>query len=393
MQMTTAAPSPQTTQHPMSLHIGIECDRGGAGRVISELMTHLPDAGFGFRGIVANQPNTAVDHSTVHSFAPQRASLMRRLHGARTSIRAALNEFKPDIVASHFAMYSAPGIDFLKDTLTISHFHGPWSEESLQEGEGNTAVAVKSYLEGAVYRRSHRVIVLSNAFGDLVTTRFGVDPGKVRLVPGSVDTKRFALDTPRSDSRAALDLPLDRPILVTVRRLVNRMGLSSLIDAMTYVAAAVPDVLLCIAGQGPLKRSLQAQAERLGLMRNIRFLGFVAEEALPHLFYAADINVVPTIALEGFGLVAAEAMAAGTPSMVTPVGGLPEVVGGLSQNLIFSGTEATDIAEGLIGALTGALGLPAREECREYIEGRFNSRLMALRTAEVYRELIEHAAS
>ncbi len=393
MQMTTDAPSPQTTQHPMSLHIGIECDRGGAGRVISELMTHLPDAGFGFRGIVANQPNTTVAHSTVHSFAPQRGGLIRRLHSARTSIRAALNEFKPEIVASHFAMYSAPGIDFLKDTLTISHFHGPWSEESSQEGDGNTAVALKSYLEGSVYRRSHRVIVLSNAFGDLVTTRFGVDPDRVRLVPGSVDTKRFALETPRSDSRAALDLPPDRPILVSVRRLVNRMGLSSLIDAMTYVVAAVPDVLLYIAGEGPLKRSLQAQAERHGLMRNIRFLGFVADEALPHLFYAADINVVPTIALEGFGLVAAEAMATGTPSMVTPVGGLPEVVGGLSQNLIFSGTKATDLAEGLIGALTGALRLPGREECREYIEGRFNSRLMALRTAEVYRELIEHAPS
>jgi glycogen(starch) synthase len=377
----------------MSLHIGIECDRGGAGRVISELMTHLPDAGFGFRGVMANQPNTALQHSTVHSFAPQRAGLIRRLQCARTSIRAAINEFKPEVVASHFAMYSAPGIDFLKNTLTISHFHGPWSDESLQEGDGNTAVAMKSYLEGAVYRRSHRVIVLSNAFGDLVTTRFGVDPGKVRLVPGSVDTKRFALDTPRSDSRSALDLPLDRPILVTVRRLVNRMGLSSLIDAMKYVVAVVPDVLLCIAGQGPLKRSLQAQAERLGLMRNIRFLGFVTEEALPHLFYAADINVVPTIALEGFGLVAAEAMAAGTPSIVTPVGGLPEVVSGLSQTLIFSGIKATDIAEGLIGALTGALRLPARQECREYIESRFTSRLMALRTAEVYSELIEHAAS
>ncbi len=392
MQMTTAEPSPQTTQHPMSLHIGIECDRGGAGRVISELMTHLPDAGFGFRGIVANRPNNPIDQSTVHSFAPQRAGLIRRLHSARTSIRAAIDEFRPEIVASHFAMYSAPGIDYLKDTLTISHFHGPWSEESLQEGDGNTSVAVKSYLEAAVYRRSHRVIVLSNAFRDLVTTRYGVDPDKVRLVPGSVDTKRFALDTPRNDSRTTLDLPLDRPVLVTVRRLVNRMGLSSLIDAMTYVAAAVPDVLLCIAGQGPLKRSLQAQAERRGLMRNIRFMGFVTEEALPHLFYAADINVVPTIALEGFGLVAAEAMAAGTPSMVTPVGGLPEVVGGLSQNLIFSGTKATDLADGLIGTLTGTLRLPAREECREYIERRFNSRLMALRTAEVYNELIEHAA-
>lgn len=388
MQLSTDSP-PLSLQHPMSLHIGIECDRGGAGRVISELMTHLPEAGFGFRGIVANSPSTAVSDGTVSSFAPARAGLLKRLHKARNAIRAALDEFKPDIVASHFAMYSAPGIDLLKDMRTISHFHGPWSEESLQEGEHNTAVAAKSYLEAAVYRRSHRVIVLSNAFADLITSRFGVDPGRVRLVPGSVNTKRFALETPRADSKVALDLPLDRPILVTVRRLVNRMGLAQLIDAMTQVTAAIPDVLLCIAGQGPLRGSLQVQVERLGLTRNIRFLGFVAEDALAHLFYSADINVVPTIALEGFGLVAAEAMATGTPSMVTPVGGLPEVVGGLSQNLIFSDTNAPDIAEGLIGALTGAIELPTRWQCREYIENNFSSRLMALRTVEVYRELIE----
>jgi glycosyltransferase involved in cell wall biosynthesis len=390
----TTDPTPHPLPHPMSLHIGIECDRGGAGRVISELMTHLPEAGFGFRGIVANPTSTtAATDGTVSSFAPAQAGLLRRLHGARTSIRAALDEFKPDIVASHFAMYSAPGMDLLKGTLTISHFHGPWSEESSQEGEGNTAVAAKSYLEGTVYRRADRVIVLSNAFANLVTTRFGVDPGRVRLVPGSVDTKRFALATPRADSKAALGLPADRPILVAVRRLVNRMGLASLIDAMTQVAAAIPDVLLCIAGQGPLRTSLEAQVERLGLAPNISFLGFVAEDALPHLFYSADINVVPTIALEGFGLVAAEAMATGTPSMVTPVGGLPEVVGGLSHSLIFSGTKAKDIAEGLIGALTGATELPTRAQCREYIRNNFSSRLMALRTAHVYRELIDQGRS
>ncbi len=389
MQTTPGSPD-QTPPHPLSLHIGIECDRGGAGRVISELMTHLPEAGFGFRGIVANPlTTTGGNDGTVKSFAPAQASLLRRLHGARTSIRTAIDQFKPDIVASHFAMYSAPGMDLLRHTRSVSHFHGPWSEESLQEGAGNTAVAAKSYLEGVVYRRAHRVIVLSNAFGELITSRYGVDPGRIRLVPGSVDIKRFTLTAPRSQSRIALNLPSDRPILLTVRRLVNRMGLASLIDAMRSVTAAIPDVLLCIAGQGPLRTSLQVQVERLGLNHNVRFLGFVTEDALPHLFYSADINVVPSMTLEGFGLVAAESMATGTPSMVTPVGGLPEVVGGLSHNLIFSGTQSADIAEGLIGALTGAIKLPTRDQCRSYIQNNFSSTLMAQRTAQVYRELID----
>jgi glycosyltransferase involved in cell wall biosynthesis len=379
----------QREPHPVSLHIGIECDRGGAGRVISELMTHLPGAGFGFRGIVAHPPTAAgANDGGVKSFAPAQASLLRRLHGARTAIRTAIDQFKPDIIASHFAMYSAPGMDLLKSTRIVSHFHGPWSEESSQEGARNTTVAAKLYLEGAVYRRAHRVIVLSNAFGELVASRYGVDPGRIRLVPGSVNIRRFTLTTPRSHSRVALNLPLDRPILVTVRRLVNRMGLASLIDAMSSIAATIPEVLLCIAGQGPLRTTLQAQVERLGLTRHVHFLGFVTEDALPHLFYSADINVVPSMALEGFGLVAAESMATGTPSMVTPVGGLPEVVGGLSQNLIFSGTQSTDIAEGLIAALTGATKLPTRDQCRNYIQNNFSSTLMAQRTAQVYRELI-----
>lgn len=371
----------------MSLHIGIECDRGGAGRVISELMAHLPSAGIGFRGIVANPPANPEHSGTVRSFATPRTSLIKRLCSARTCIRTALNEFKPDVVSSHFAMYSAPGMDLVKNVPTVSHFHGPWSDESLQEGNGTAAAAIKCYLERTVYMRSQRVIVLSKAFADVITTRFGVDPDRVRLVPGSVDTERFALRTPRCESRTMFSLPHDRPILVTVRRLVNRMGLSTLIDAMQEVVAAVPDVLLCIGGQGPLRKPLEKQVEHLGLLHNIQFRGFIPDDLLPHFYYAADINVVPTLALEGFGLVAAEAMATGTPSMVTPIGGLPEVVGELSKDLIFSGPRSNDISEGLIAALNGKIQLPSREECRDYIARKFNSRLMALRTAAVYREL------
>jgi len=244
-----------------------------------------------------------------------------------------------------------------------------------------------------VYRRADRVIVLSEAFARLVTESFGVAPERVRLVPGSVDIGRFELSTPREKSRAALGLPLDRPVLVSVRRLVHRMGLATLIEAMPAIVAAVPEVLLCIAGTGPLRPALEAQVDRLGLREQVRFLGFVTEEMLPHLYYAADLNLVPTTALEGFGLVAAEAMATGTPSMVTPVGGLPEVVGGLSEDLVFAATDAGAIAEGVIQALRGGTRLPTREACRAYVQENFSSGLMAERTAAVYRELLREEVS
>jgi glycosyltransferase involved in cell wall biosynthesis len=379
---------------PMSLHIGIEYDRGGAGRVISELMLSLPDAGFRFRCLVGGPMNAnAMTGGIVDSFAPAEASLLQRLRGARRGIGRALQTFQPEIVASHFAMYTAPALDLLQGRRNVTHFHGPWCSESREEGKGRAAAAMKQRLEAAVYRRANRVIVLSEAFGRLVTSTFGVAEERVRLVPGSVDTERFALTGPREDSRRALGLPLDRPVLVAVRRLVHRMGLATLLEAMPAIVRAEPEVLLCLAGSGPLRGALEAQVEALGLKDHVRFLGFVTEAMLPHLYYAADLNLVPTTALEGFGLVAAEAMATGTPSMVTPVGGLPEVVGGLSQELIFASMSAGDIAEGVIGALRGGIKLPARADCRAYVQENFRSALMAERTARVYRELMEEEPS
>lgn len=374
---------------PLSLQIGIEYGRGGAGRVFSELMLHLPSAGYDFHGLVGSPGNASEQTGgVVQSFAPEGAGLGRRLLGARRYIRKALKAENPQIVASHFALYTAPALDLLRRRRTVSHFHGPWSTESLEEGNAHFVGALKGQLEGAVYRGADRVIVLSKSFGELVTRSFGVKPDRVRLVPGSVDTERFARTGSREESRRLLGLSLDRPILLSVRRLVHRMGLATLIEAMPAIVAAVPEVMLCIGGQGPLRAALEAKVAELNLTRNVQFLGFIEEAALPPLYAAANINLVPTRALEGFGLVAAEAMATGTPSMVTPIGGLPEIVNPLSESLVFRSCSAGDMAAGIIGALRGELRLPDGEQCRKYIQENFSSSLMAQRTAAVYNELL-----
>jgi glycosyltransferase involved in cell wall biosynthesis len=166
------------------------------------------------------------------------------------------------------------------------------------------------------------------------------------------------------------------------------MGLHTLIEAMPAIVAKVPEVLLCIGGRGPMLAELTAMVEQRGLKEHVRFLGFVADEMLPHLYRAADLSVVPTRALEGFGLVAAESIAAGTPALVTPIGGLPEVVSGLSPHLIFKSPEAPDLTEGIVQALLGSVTLPDDAACRGYVQANFTSALMAERTAAVYRELL-----
>lgn len=376
-------------QQPMSLHIGITYALGGEGRVVSELMQNLPNAGFGFKGIVDGPDGTAaLTGNRMRSFAPAQASLLRRLSGVRQEVRKELRETRPSIVASHFALYTIPALNQIRNVGLVSHFHGPWSSESIEAGDRRMTGYVKQRLEGIVYRRADRVIVLSRAFGDLAVRMFAIDPSKLRMVPGCVQVERFAICATRDESREILALPKDRFILLSIRRLVRRMGLQNLIGAMPDIVAKFPEVLLCIGGRGPMLAELTAQVDRLGLAGNVKFLGFVDEEKLPHLYRAANVNVVPSQALEGFGLVAAEALAAGTPSMVTPVGGLPEVVSALSPTLIFRSSSPTDIGEGLIEAIHHPASLPDAAQCREFAAANFTSQRMAERTAGVYRELL-----
>jgi glycogen synthase len=166
------------------------------------------------------------------------------------------------------------------------------------------------------------------------------------------------------------------------------MGLENLISAISAVRRRVPEVLLLIAGNGALSKELKARVRSLGLENSIRFLGFVSDEDLPTVYRAADLSIVPTVALEGFGLVAVESLAAGTPVLATPVGGLPEVVSDLSADLVLYGGDVGSLVNGVEAALTGELTLPDAEACQNYARARYDWPVVAARTREVYAEAL-----
>jgi glycosyltransferase involved in cell wall biosynthesis len=110
----------------------------------------------------------------------------------------------------------------------------------------------------------------------------------------------------------------------------------------------------------------------------------VPEEDLALAYRAATLTVVPTVALEGFGLVAAESLAAGTPVLATPVGGLPEVLQDLAPELVLPATGASALAEGVSAALTGATRLPDGQRCADFARARYDWPNVARRVREVY---------
>jgi glycosyltransferase involved in cell wall biosynthesis len=366
----------------------LENGGGGADRIFALLASELPQMGIEFQGLVAGPPELGTKtNGLVNGFSPAGAGTVQRWLDARRAVSVLLDsDNPPHLVASHFAMYVWSILDKIRRLPHVVHFHGPWSAESLEEGSGHLSASAKYRLEKAVYQRANRVIVLSNAFAELIHRDYGIQEDRIRVIPGAVACEVFGLSITRAQARLRLGWPTDRPILLALRRLSSRMGLDRLIEAMSAVRTAQPDVLLYIGGQGAQRRALEAQVTSLGLDRHVRFAGFISSELLPFAYRAADINVVPTRTLEGFGLVAAEALASGTPSMVTPVGGLPEVVSPLSHSLVFQSSAAPDIADGLIQALSGRISLPSEAACRRYAAENFPASLMAARTALVYRE-------
>jgi glycosyltransferase involved in cell wall biosynthesis len=363
---------------------------GGLDRMFKALIDTLPAQGVNVRGMVAGTPGVFdASGGSVLAFAGAQAPLGTRLWGSRRQSQALRAAKMPDVVATHFALYAAPTTGLFRSVPKVVHFHGPWAAESHPGGGGGWSRAMRLGLERFVYRGGTRHIVLSQAFGKILRETYGVREERIRIVPGCVDVAQFDTRVTQRRARERLGLPLDRPLVFCMRRLVSRMGLEDLIDAIAIVKPMLPEVLLTIAGKGPLESQLQARIVARGLERHVRLAGYVPDDKVPLWYRAADLSVVPTVSLEGFGLTTIESLAAGTPVLVTPVGGLPEAVAPLSADLVLPSGGFHAIGEGIADVLLGRRVVPDAEACRAYARRHFDRPVVAAQVAQVYREAID----
>jgi glycogen(starch) synthase len=367
---------------------------GGLDRYFYELLRALPRVDVLCRGLVIGSERAETESGgRVQAFARRGDSLVKRWFAARDAAARILAELgRQCLVSAHFSLYAHPALRGLvsKRHRMVVHFHGPWASESWQEGDSHLTTWIKRRIENSVYRRAAAFITLSSAFRDLLCEQYGVDPAKVHVIPGGVDVERFrsALDISRAQARAQLELPKDRPIVVSVRRLVSRMGLENLIDAMRRVREAWPEALCVVVGRGRLRDELLTRIARNHLQSHVQLLGYVSDEHLPLVYRAADFTIMPSLCLEGFGLSAVESLATGTPALVTPVGGLPEVVSGLDANLVMSGTDKDALADSMIKVIATPGTMPTARECSEYALHKFHWPLIARQIRAVYEAAI-----
>jgi glycosyltransferase involved in cell wall biosynthesis len=330
---------------------------GGLNRYFHGEVYALAELGITGSALVTSLEPGQSSPFDLHAMSRSGAGLLKRVLGANQAARRLLAQGF-DVVNPHFALYAFPWVNRIAPSVPcIVNFQGPWADEMLTETRG-----IGARVRSAFARRIETT--LSESFQELVHSRYGVLEDKIRVIPGGVNLRPY-LDAPeRPTARRILGWPLDRKILLCVRRLSRRMGLENLIDAMTEVKRARPEVLLFIGGSGPLSQDLDARVERLQLRDHVRFLGFIPDMKLPAAYAAANLTVVPTIALEGFGLVTVESLASGTPVMGTAIGGTPEILEPLNGELLFKSRAPSAITEGILAALSGSIELPDRETCR-----------------------------
>jgi len=227
--------------------------------------------------------------------------------------------WRPDVVHAHWLIPQGLVIALLS---VLSSRTPPYVVTS----HGADLFALRAWPLPALKRfvawRAAALTVVSKAMKDELE-RLGVPAEKVSVQPMGVDLEnRFTPDKTVTRSNSEL---------LFVGRLVEKKGLRYLLEALPQIIEAHPDAYITIAGFGPEDSALRKQAESLGILDRVNFLGAVPQEQLPALYRRAAIFVAPFVEAasgdqEGLGLVTVEAIGCGCPVIASDLPSVRDVV-------------------------------------------------------------------
>ena len=245
--------------------------------------------------------------------------------GSKTLLcRRAAREIRPDWVISWNIMpHGVNGHLAARSVRARSMYHmiGGWEEWEGGGWASDTALLSRlprpvAAIEAALLKviRSSTLVGTMGTRGKARLAAEGVPADRVVVTPASIDMDRF------SPAEMDAEVPYD---LLTVGSLIARKQQEDFILAVAALREARPNLRAAIAGEGPLRETLVAQAERLGVADAIDFLGQRSDVA--SVYRSARVFVLPS-RFEGLSIAMMEAMACGLPAVVTSVGDLDDLV-------------------------------------------------------------------
>lgn len=306
--------------------------------------------------------------------------------GTERAVREHLRLHPEAVIHGHYALSMVPLM--IRKHKYVYTFHAPVHKEIVSERQGSyllprilqrLVIRVVRGVESRVLKRASRIVVLSEFMRREVLELCPGSEVEALVVPGGIDLRKFHPGLPGSQAMYVQD-----PTIFVARRLVARTGVEQIVEAMPAVVKKYPNVVLKISGSGPREKAIRDMVVKNDLSRNVVLLGRISDEELITQFRESTICVTPSQELEGFGLSTAEALACGTPALVTPVGANPEVVSLLSPYLVTRDKTAASIAAQLVQLLDSPAELQSiRERAAAYAE-RFGWSHVAESYADVY---------
>lgn len=352
----------------MLAEVSSELVIGGAERVLREQLVGLSKRGHGIQAIVRSSTEDVPQRIVVDGISERRYNPIRRnavafvLSSIMRSVQAFDREATDgalDAVLIHQSLAGLGPILLRRNSTSnwIYVCHSLAHEEYATRNQSKRGYLSKGlyalhsrlrfWIERLVIRRCTEVVVLSAFMKNRVMANHDIPEERIHIISGGADHDRFRPSGDQMGVRSRLGLPEDKVILFTVRNLVPRMGLEALMYAIAELRAKIPHFVVILGGKGPLENTLRQLVQKLELSDIVRFVGFIPDDDLPQYFQAADLVLMPTQELEGFGLVTVEALACGTPVLGTPIGAIPEVLSLVDPSLIAQACSSLALAEAM----------------------------------------------
>jgi glycosyltransferase involved in cell wall biosynthesis len=153
----------------------------------------------------------------------------------------------------------------------------------------------------------------------------GISHRQITVIPLGIRETIFFPRGEKTMLRRQLQLPTAGPLFLFAGNWVPVKGLNYLFEAFARVCQQLQEAKLIMIGSGELQPLLKRQAQKIGIVNQIIWIGQKAHAEIPLWMSAADFLVLPSLS-EGYGLVALEALACGTPVIASRVGGIPEIL-------------------------------------------------------------------
>jgi len=368
-------------------------ESGGPATYLYHLLPHLQAQGFDVHVLTYGTPSAA--DSSAYPYPVTRIPRTNlRLLGYG---RAALPLMGwADVVYAHSALLPLPALPHKPRVLKVVGDQA-W-ERAFQRGWIPSHVDVDSFqimrfwypqvsilrrMRRRAVRRATHVIVPSDYLKRMVK-RWGAPPTQISVIYNALPPDTPTLSLSQVEARSQLGLDAERPVLLTVARLVPWKGVDALIAALR----AVPDAQLIVAGDGDMRPDLEAFAAERGVAGRVTFLGKIPREQVALYMRAADYVALYS-GYEGLSHVLLESLRAGTPVIASDKGGNPEVVHHDVNGLLVAWNNLPALEDALVNAFVpgkrAALAANAHVGAEQFAYER-----MAQFTADVLHAAAQH---